>query len=148
MRTPYVLAALPPCTRFSRRLTSRRLNRVHGGSAARTYGGRMVHGFLPSSRPALFAGISALLAGALALSGCTSTPKKVAVPPTTTMAAPTTEAVVTPPPFTATGISAALAAVIKPLYFGGSVPASPSAALVLRKRTPVKASGSVVVKGS
>ncbi len=108
----------------------------------------MVHVFLPSSRPALLAGISALLAGALALSGCTSTPKKVVVSPTTTMAAPTTEAVVTPPPFTATGIPAALAAVIQPLYFGGSVPASRSVVQVLAKRQPFKASGTVVVNGS
>jgi LCP family protein required for cell wall assembly len=108
----------------------------------------MVHVFLPSSRPALLAGISALLAGALALSGCTSTPKKVVVSPTTTMAAPTTEAVVTPPPFTATGIPAALAAVIQPLYFGGSVPASRSVVQVLAKRKPFKASGTVVVNGS
>jgi len=108
----------------------------------------MVHVFLPWSRPALFAGISALLAGTLALSGCTSTPKKVVVPPTTTMVAPTTEAVVTPPPFTATGIPAALAAVIEPLYFGGAVPSSPSAAKVLGKRQPVVATGSVVVTGA
>src|SRR5665811_681469 len=104
--------------------------------------------FLPSSRPAVFAGLSALLAGALALSGCTSTPKKVVVPPTTTMVAPTTEAVVTPPPFTSSGIPAALAAVIEPLYYGGAVAASPAAAKVLRKRKPVKAPGTVVVKGS
>jgi len=108
----------------------------------------MVHVFLPSSRPALFAGISALLAGALALSGCTSTPKKVVVPPTTTMVAPTTEAVVTPPPFTATGIPAELAAVIKPLYFGGGVRSTPSAAKGLLKRKPVKATAPVVVKGA
>ena len=108
----------------------------------------MVHVFLPWPRPAHFAGISALLAGTLALSGCTSTPKKVVVPPTTTMVAPTTEAVVTPPPFTATGIPAALAAVIKPLYYGGSVPASRSVVQVLAERKPVKASGTVVAKGS
>ena len=108
----------------------------------------MVHVFLPWPRPGLVAGISALLAGTLALSGCTSTPKKVVVPPTTTMVAPTTEAVVTPPPFTATGIPAALAAVIEPLYFGGAVPSSPSAAKVLGKRQPVVATGSVVVTGA
>ncbi len=108
----------------------------------------MVHVFLPSSRPAVFAGTSALLAGALVLSGCTSTPKKVVLTPTTTTVAPTTNAVVTPPPFTSSGIPAALAAVIKPLYFGGAVSASPSATLALRKRKPVKATGQVVVKGS
>jgi len=107
----------------------------------------MVHAFLPSSRPALFAGISALLAGALALSGCTSPPNK-GVDTRTTTVAPTTEAVVTPPPFTATGIPAALAAVIQPLYFGGAVAASRSVVQVLAKRKPFKASGTVVVKGS
>ena len=122
------------------------LNRVHGDSVARTYGGRMVHVFLPSSRPAVFVGVSAVLASALALSGCTSTPKKVVSAPTTTTVTPTTAA--TPPPFTATGIPAELAAVVKRLYFGGSLPASPSAALVLRKRKPVTAPKSVVVKGT
>jgi LCP family protein required for cell wall assembly len=106
----------------------------------------MAHVSLPSSRPAVSVGISVLLAGALALSGCSSTPKKVVAVPTTV--APTTAAVVTPPPFTATGMPAALAAVIKPLYFGGSVPSSPSAAKVLRKRKPVNATGPVVVKGA
>jgi len=105
----------------------------------------MVDVFRTSSRPAVSVGISVLLAGALALSGCSSTPKKVVAVPTTV--APTT-AVVTPQPFTATGIPAALAAVIKPLYFGGSVPSSPSAAKVLSKRRPVTATGLVVVKGA
>lgn len=105
----------------------------------------MVHVFLPTSRPALFAGISALLTGALALSGCTSTPKKVVSTPTTTTVTPATAP--TPPPFTATGIPAELAAVIKPLYYGGGVPSSPSAAVVLRKRKPVKATASVVATG-
>lgn len=109
----------------------------------------MVPVFLSSSRPALFAGLTALLVGALALSGCTSPPKKVVVAPTTTAAvSPTTEAVVTPPPFTSSGIPAALAAVIEPLYYGGAVAASPAAAKVLLKRKPVKATGSVVVRGS
>jgi LCP family protein required for cell wall assembly len=107
----------------------------------------MVHVFLPSSRPAIFAGISALLAGALALTGCSSTPKK-GVDTRTTTVAPTTEAVVTPQPFTATGIPAALAAVIQPLYFGGAVAASRSVVQVLAKRKPFKASGTVVAKGS
>lgn len=109
----------------------------------------MPHVFLPSSRPALFLGVSALLTGALVLSGCTSSPKKAVSPTrTTSVAPPTTAAVVTPPPFTATGMPAALAAVIKPLYFGGAVPSSPSAALLLRKRTPVKPTAKVVVKGA
>jgi len=109
----------------------------------------MVPVFLSSSRPALFAGLSALLVGALALSGCTSPPKKVVVAPTTTAAvSPTTEAVVTPPPFTSSGIPAALAAVIEPLYYGGAVAASPSVVQVLAKRKPVQATGSVVVTGA
>jgi len=109
----------------------------------------MPHVFLPSSRPAVFLGVSALLTGALVLSGCTSSPKKVVSPTrTTSVAPPPTAAVVTPPPFTATGMPAALAAVIKPLYFGGAVPSSPSATLLLRKRTPVKPTAKVVVKGA
>jgi len=108
----------------------------------------MVPVFLPSPRSAVFAGTSALLAGALVLSGCTSTPKKVVLTPTTTTVAPTTAAVVTPPPFTAPGIPAELAAVIKPLYFGGSVRSTPSAAKGLLKRKPVKATAPVVVKGA
>lgn len=107
----------------------------------------MPHVFLPSSRPAVIAGISALLAGALTLSGCTSTAKKVVAAPTTTTVTPTTVAVV-PPSFTATGMPAALAAVIKPLYFGGSLSSSPSAAKALLKRKPVKATARVVVKGA
>ena len=108
----------------------------------------MLRAFLPSSRPAVSVGITALVAAALALSGCSSSaPKKVVAAPTTATVAPTT-VVVTPPPFTATGMPAALAAVIKPLYFGGSVPASASAAKVLLKRKPVKATGPVVVKGA
>ncbi|NMM25379.1 MAG: hypothetical protein HHJ11_18225 [Phycicoccus sp.] len=106
----------------------------------------MVHFFLPSSRPAVFVGVSAVLASALVLSGCTSTPKKVVSAPTTTTVTPTTAP--TPPPFTATGIPAVLAAVIKPLYFGGSLPASPSATKVLLKRKPVQPTAVVVVKGS
>ncbi len=108
----------------------------------------MPHVFRPSSRPALFLGVSALLAGTMVLSGCTSSPKKVSEPSTTTTVAPTSEAVVTPPPFTATGMPAALAAIIKPLYYGGAVPASTSAALVLHKRKPVGATRLVVANGS
>jgi len=104
----------------------------------------MPHVFLPSTRSAVFAGISALLAGALALSGCTSTAKKVVAAPTTTTATPTT---VTPAPFTATGMPEALAAIIKPLYFGGVIPSSPSAAEVLLSRKPFSVTGPVVVTG-
>jgi len=80
----------------------------------------------------------------MALSGCSSTPKvvkKAAAVPTTTVAP-------TPPPFTATGVPAALADVIRPMYFGGTVPSSPSAAKVLLKRKPVNAAGPVVVSGA
>ena len=108
----------------------------------------MAHVFRTSSRPAVYVGISALLAGALALSGCSSAPKKVVATPTTAAVVPTTAAVVTPEPFTATGMPAELAAVIKPLYFGGTVPSSPSAATALLKRQPVNAAGPVVVTGS
>ena len=107
----------------------------------------MVHVFPPSSRPAVFLGISTLLASALALSGCSTGPKKAAVPTKATVA-PSAAAVVTPPVFTATGVPAALAAVIKPLYYGGALPASPSADLVLRKRKPVTATSLIVVKGA
>ena len=107
----------------------------------------MVLALLPSSRPAAFLGISALLASALALSGCSTAPKKAAAPTKATVA-PSAAAVVTPPVFTATGVPAALAAVIKPLYYGGALPASPSADLVLRKRKPVTATSLIVVKGA
>jgi LCP family protein required for cell wall assembly len=106
----------------------------------------MPHALLPWSRPALCVGTSALLVGALALSGCSSEPKKVVTAPTTAKVTPTV--VVTQQPFTATGVPAALAAVVKPLYFGGPVPSSPSAAKVLSKRKTVRAPGVVVVKAS
>lgn len=102
---------------------------------------------LTLSRPAASVGTTAFLVGAMALSGCSSTPKKVAVAPSTTTVAPTT-AVVPPPTFTATGMPPALAAVIKPLYRGGPVLASSSAAKVLSKRKPVRAAEPVVVKGA
>jgi len=90
-------------------------------------------------RPVLSVGLSTLLVGALALSGCSSPPKAVKKP----VVGPTKTAVAKP--FTAKGMPAALAAVIKPLYFGGAVPSSPPAAKVLRKRKPVKAAVPVVV---
>jgi LCP family protein required for cell wall assembly len=99
---------------------------------------------LSSSRPLLATGLSTLLAGALALSGCSSPPKAALTPAPVS----TTIAVAVPAPFTATGIPADLAAVIKPLYFGGTVPSSPTAAKVLLRRKPVKAAGPVAVKGS
>lgn len=102
----------------------------------------------PSSRPAVSLGMAALLVNALVLSGCTSAPKKVVAAPTSTKVSPTTSAVAPPAPFKATGMPAALAAIIKPLYYGGAVSASPSAGLVLRKRKPVKATKPVIVQGS
>ena len=102
---------------------------------------------VPTSRSSCYAlsvGLVTVLAGALALTACSSTPKVAKA----TVAAPTTTVVVTPPPFTASGVPAALAALIKPLYFGGPVPSSPPAASALRKRTPVGASAQVVVSGA
>jgi LCP family protein required for cell wall assembly len=96
-------------------------------------------------RPAIFVGLSILLVAALVLSGCSSPQKAVkkSVAPTTT-----TVAVVSPAPFTVTGIPADLAAVIKPLYFGGRAPSLPSAGTALLKRKPVNTAGPVVVKGA
>jgi LCP family protein required for cell wall assembly len=111
-----------------------------------TYGGEMARVSLPSVRPALIVGLVALLVAILALSRCSSEPEVVKK-----VAAPTTTAVKTPPPpapFTAKGMPADLAAVIKPLYFGGAVRSSRSAGKVLLKRKPVKATGPVVVSGA
>jgi LCP family protein required for cell wall assembly len=99
-----------------------------------------------SSRPAIIVGLATVLVGALALGGCSSAPK--APKATKTSATPTTAVIATPPPFTAKGVPAALAAIIKPLYFGGAVPSSPSVAKVLLRRKPVRAAGPVVVRGA
>ena len=102
---------------------------------------------LSLSRPVLSVGLSTLLVGSLALSGCSSPPKAVkkAVASTTSaVAKPKPE----PSPFTAGGMPAELAAVIKPLYLGGAVPSSASAGKALRQRKPAKAAGPVVVKGA
>jgi LCP family protein required for cell wall assembly len=101
---------------------------------------------LSSSRPAVSVGLATLLAGALALSGCSSAPKAPKVAKTS-VAPPTTKAAPLPKPFTARGVPAELAGVIKPLYLGGAVHSSPSAAKVLLKRKPVKAAGPIVVTG-
>lgn len=104
---------------------------------------------LKSSRPALPIGLATVVAGALALSACTSTTTQpTPAAKTKTSAAPTTTAAPKPPPYTAKGVPAALAAVIKPVYYGGRVSSSPSAAQVLRKRKPVKAAQAVVVTGA
>lgn len=97
------------------------------------------------SRLAIFVGLSTLLVAASVLSGCSSPQKAVKK---SVAATTTTVAVVNPAPFTATGIPADLAAVIKPLYFGGRVPSSPSAGTALLKRKPVNTAGSVVVQGA
>jgi LCP family protein required for cell wall assembly len=110
----------------------------------------MVHGPTSSSRPAglvrLATLLVTLLVGALALGGCSSASK--APKAVTPSARPTTTTVAPPAPFTANGVPAALAAIIKPLYFGGGVPSSSSAAKALVKRKPVKAAGPVVVSGA
>jgi polyisoprenyl-teichoic acid--peptidoglycan teichoic acid transferase len=98
----------------------------------------------PLAGRALCVGLATALVAALALSGCSSAPKIARKTP----AAPTTTVVPTPAPFTATGVPAALADVIRGLYFGGAVPASPSAATALLKRKPVNAAGPVVVSGA
>ena len=90
------------------------------------------------------AAVSTLLVGALVLSGCSSPAKVVSAK--TPVA--TTVVVAKPAPFTATGVPAELAAVIRPLYFGGRVPSSPAASKVLLKRKTVTAAGPVIVKGS
>ncbi|MEP7192936.1 MAG: LCP family protein [Actinomycetota bacterium] len=96
------------------------------------------------SRPVLSVGLSTLLVGVLALSGCSSPPKAVSKP---AVSKTTAVVVVKPDPFKATGIPADLAAVIKPLYLGGIVRSSPSASSPLTGRKIVKAKGPVVVKG-
>lgn len=113
-----------------------------------TYRGGMSHVSMTMPRSALTAGLSALLVGALALSGCSSSPPEAAKKP---VVVTTTTAVVKPPSvpaFTAKGMPAELAAVIKPLYFGGAVRSSASAAKVLGKRKTVKAPGRVAVSSS
>jgi len=99
---------------------------------------------LPPAGRALTVGLATALVAALALGGCSSAPKVALKTP----AAPTTTVVPAPAPFTATGVPAALAAVIRPLYFGGAVPASAAAATALLKRKPVNAAGPVVVSGA
>jgi polyisoprenyl-teichoic acid--peptidoglycan teichoic acid transferase len=98
--------------------------------------------------------LASLLAGVLALSGCASAPK----PPVQPVVARTTTAVATPkptpkpkpkpPPFSAKGLPADLAAVIKPLYYGGAVAWTRSVAKALPHRRSVKAAAPIVVKGS
>jgi len=95
-------------------------------------------------RPALIVGLLTIVVAVLVLSRCSSQPEAVKKP----VAVVTTTTKAPPPPFTASGMPAELAAVIKPLYFGGAVPSSRSATKVLNKRTPVKAGGRVVVRGS
>ena len=105
-----------------------------------------------TSRPSPGLGLSALLVALLALSACSSPPPgatKSTKASTKSTVAPTTKAAVAKPsPFTATGVPADLAVVIKPLYFGGAVPSSPSLVRAIRQRTPVKAAGPLAVRGA
>jgi polyisoprenyl-teichoic acid--peptidoglycan teichoic acid transferase len=107
---------------------------------------------LPSSRPFVTIGLSTLLACSLALTGCSSPPpeakKPVVVPTTGAVVTPTRAPAPAPVAFTAKGMPADLAAVIKPVYFGGAFAASPAAGVALRKRKAVKAAGPVVVSGA
>jgi polyisoprenyl-teichoic acid--peptidoglycan teichoic acid transferase len=100
---------------------------------------------LTSLRPVAPVALSTFLVGALALSACSSAPE-VATAPT----APPTTAVAKPEPFRISGMPADLAAIIKPLYLGGQVASSPSAAKVLGSRKPVNLVGQppVVVSGA
>jgi LCP family protein required for cell wall assembly len=81
------------------------------------------------------------------VSGCSSPPDAIKKPvvPTTTAAAKPKPAT---SPFKAKGLPAELAAVIKPLYFGGKVRSSRSASKDLNRRKPVKAAAPVVVSGA
>ena len=118
-----------------------------GRAVGTTYGGDMPLASLPLSRPVLSIGLSTLVAACLALSGCSSPSKAVMK----AVVASTTIAIAKPPvspPFTTKGMPAELAAVIKPLYFGGAVPASPPLAKALRQRTPVKAPRRIVASGA
>ncbi|MBC7558631.1 MAG: LCP family protein [Dermatophilaceae bacterium] len=105
-----------------------------------------------TSRPSPGLGLSALLVALLALSACSSPPPgatKSTKASTKSTVAPTTKAAVAKPsPFTATGVPADLAVVIKPLYFGGAVPSSSSLVRAIRQRTPVKAAGPLAVRGA
>jgi len=105
------------------------------------------------SRPVLSAGLSALLVGALALSGCSSSPqaaKKTAAVATTTtaVAVPSPKPSPKPSPLKATGVPADLAAVIKPLYFGGGVSTSPLLRQAMHQRKTVNGARQVVASGS
>jgi LCP family protein required for cell wall assembly len=101
---------------------------------------------LTTSRRALTAGLSALLVSFLAVSACSSPPK--AATKTTAAPAQSAKAVAKPSPFTASGVPADLAAVVRPLYLGGAVPSSASLARAMRQRKPVKAAAPIVAKGA
>lgn len=126
---------------------------MHGRSVGTTYGGGMVDVTHSLSRRLVSAGLPPLLVGALALSGCSSAPEAVKKPvvatTTTAVTKPPSPSPPSPPSFTAKEVPADLAAVIKPLYFGGAVRSSASASRVLLKRKPVKVGkGRVVVSGA
>ena len=103
---------------------------------------------LPSLRPSLSAGLSALLIGSLALSGCSSSP--AAKTKQKAAAAPSTPAVVKPKPvlFKASGTPADLAAVVQTVYFGGTVRSTPRAAKALGQRKVAGGPRPLVVTGA
>jgi len=98
-------------------------------------------------RPVATAAVSTLLSVALVLSGCSSAPKAAKAAKATKPVTPPATAVAKPPPFQATGMPPELMAVIRPLYLGGAVAASQSAATVLSRRKPA-AGPTVVVRGA
>jgi len=105
----------------------------------------MAHVPISALRPVLSVGLSTILVGSLALSGCSAPPKEVKK---AAVASTTTTTPAKPPPFTATGVPADLAALLKPLYYGGTVPAATPAARALHLRKPVTAEAPVVVSAA
>lgn len=90
---------------------------------------------LPARRRRLRMVVVGAVAGAVALSGCSGSDKK---PKTAAKTSTTPTATRTVPAFRAKGLPAGLLAAVRPLYLGGSVPASTGAARALahRKVTP------------
>lgn len=134
---------------FERLLAGRLRRRSEG----RTYGERMFQVPTPSLRPALSVSLSTLLAGSLALSGCSSSPppqvgKKAQVVPTTAATSKATVAAPKPLQFSARGTPADLSAVIRSVYFGGAVRSSPVVGKVLRQRRTAMAARPVVAIGA
>jgi len=104
---------------------------------------------VPSLRHALSVGLTTLLVGSAALSGCSSSqpPKAVgksAVGPTTTVAGARSN----PVQFTARQLPADLSAVIRSVYLGGAVQSSPAARNALHQRQTSKGPRPVVADGA